>query len=159
MGDINLLNAIRSPIACKRIKDFIEEAHKVLNAKSIDELDDIVWSTRYSNYIDESTYDRMEDDINILKDRLIVNYYAHLIHSYYMEDARVTGPKSDRLRQMFNAITNEPQDAYDLADHHYIAYSTLKNHKRYDPYPERGLTKIKNGMIFRLPIEDNENGS
>ena len=136
----------------RTIKREIEDAYGVITADTFDEIDEIVGTKNILNIaVNEEEY-REVSDIEHMKSILVTNLYARLISHLYHQTLQPKGPKSDRLRRFFRAITTEPQDSYDLADRHYIAYTTLKNHRRYDPFPEKGITKIKDGKIYRQPV-------
>ena len=150
---INLRNSIS-----EHAYDFgvsaINDAHAVMNAETFEEIYSVVDGDIRSFWIDMDTYNSVEKegDIELLKERLIIHFYSYIIHKNYTEEVRIRGPKSDKLRRFFKALTNEPQDAGVLADEYGLEDSTIKNHRRFDPYPERGITKIKNGKIFRQPV-------
>jgi len=132
-------------------------AVEIADAKTKDELKEILCrinqgraiATSLSRWIDMGSFERV-DDLDLLKQRILVNVIGYRMHLKYTSVKSATGPKSDRLRRFFDSITNDPQDVYDLADQFQLAYSVIKQHKRYDTFPERGQTKIKKGMIFRV---------
>ena len=134
------------------IKREIEDAYGVITADSLEEIDEIVGTKNILNIaVNEKEY-REISDIEHMKSVLVTNLYARLISHLYHQTLQSKGPKSNRLRMFFRAITTEPQDSYDLADRYHIAYTTLKNHRRFDPFPEKGITKINNGKIYRQPV-------
>ena len=151
-GSIDLAEPIRKQMFLTGMKGNIERAYEVLNASTVEEIDSIV-SSLGNNLIDMESYKKVSDDIDELKDRLIVHYCSYLIHLNFVGNLQVRGPKGDKIKKFFDAITNDPQDSFDLSDEYGLEYSIVKNHRRFDPYPERGITKIKNGKIFRQPID------
>jgi hypothetical protein len=133
----------------------IVRANEVLNAETFEEVYKIVDEDIYSYFVDMDTYKVVEDygDLELLKERLLIHFYSYIIHTNYTGEIRVRGPKGDRMKRFFNAVTAEPQDAGFLAEKCELKYSVVKNHRRFDTFPERGLTKIKNGDIFRQPVD------
>lgn len=119
------------------------------------------------NRIDFNDFDQVRE-IKTLKERLIVNVIGAEINQVYRRNTAKRGPKGDNIERFFDAITQVPQNHDDILMEHTIllSYDVIRQHRRYDPYgknapkeEQRGITKIKNGMIFRQPIKDNENGS
>ena len=154
MPEINLLNSI-SEQAYEFGVSAIIRANAVLNAETFEEVYEAVDEDIRSYWIDMDTYKRIEErgDINLLKERLIIHFYSYIIHKNYIEEVRVRGPKGDKLKSFFKAITSDPQDVDFLCDKYGLETTTVKNHRRFDPYPERGITKIKNAKIFRQPVD------
>jgi hypothetical protein len=146
---------------CKPIDDFdykmceliFSKATNMLKAETFDEIYAIVDADIFSYYIDLDSYRQLEEkgDIQLLKEKLTVHYYAFNVQKFYTNQIRRRGRKGNRLNRFFEAITTVPRDAFDLADELELEYTTIKNHRRFDMYPERGITKIKNGKIFRQP--------
>lgn len=134
-------------------------AFKVMNAESFDQIRELVENDMYLLHLDMDTFDVLEKkgDIKRLKERLIVNFYCYCLHKHYIKEVRRRGRKGDRLQNFFNEVTPEPINAWELADKHALEYTTIKNHRRFDPYPDRGITKIKNKKIFRQPVDGKNN--
>ena len=131
------------------------QANEMLNAESFEEIFEIVDSNIYSYDLNLEAYRQVEEkgDIQLLKEKLIVHFYSFNLQKFYVGQVRRRGRKGNRLNRFFEAITTVPRDAYDLADELELEYTTIKNHRRFDMYPERGITKIKNGKIFRQPVD------
>jgi len=134
----------------------IRRALLMLDAKTFDEIYGVVDGDIYSFFLDMETYRELEEngDMDLLKERLIVHFYSRNLHKHYVDSVhRKKGRKGDKLRRFFKAVTTEPKHVLDLAEEYELEYTTVKNHRRFDPYPERGITKIKNWMIFRQPVD------
>jgi len=137
---------------------------QIVKAETIEELVNIVellnadnshWAVRWA-YTDVA-YPRDFYDgrsIELLKRQLIVNVVGKNIRELYISKKSTRGPKGDKLKQFFNAITSDPQDVEFLCEKYGIApETTAKNHRRFDMFTERGITKIKNRKIFRQPVD------
>ena len=155
-ANINLL-----PPVTKYAQEFSSEviinAYNVIQAKTFDEIRTLIESAEYTvPTLDWSTFETLEQngDLQMLKERLIVHFYTYTLYKHYLNDIPRSGPKNGRLLRFFDAVTSEPVKVWDLADKYYLEHTTVKNHRRFDPFSEeRGITKIKNGKIFRQPVD------
>ena len=79
---------------------------------------------------------------------MIVNVISKQIKDWYSHDRSIRGSKGDRFLKFFDVVDEEPKDWRELAAEYFLEDLTIKNHRRFDPYPERGVTKTKNGRFL-----------
>ena len=152
---INCRERLRHKYSYDNIKRWVNHANKIINCKSKDELRTIVLEGRsvMRQLVDAETFEAVED-FKELQQRLLVKLAGKKIHYFVVKEITTKGPKGNNITRFFDEVTEQPQDPYDIMDEYscHLSPNTIKNHKRYDPFREsRGFTKIKNGMIFRLP--------
>ena len=105
-------------------------------------------------HIDFDQYELIHN-VEPLIQQLVMNIILPELAKLHAKGSSVRGPKSNRIRQFFDVLTTEPMDMFEVEEYYGLSQGTLKNHRKYDPFKERGLTVTKNYMIYRLPI-DNE---
>ena len=152
---INLLKPVTKNAYSMALHIF-NRASEMLNAETFDEIYATVHEDIYWYYLDVDSYRQLEEhgNIELLKERLLVHFYSENLHLHYLDSVtRVKGRKGDKLQRFFQAVTTEPKHVWDLIEQYDLKISTVKNHRRFDPYPERGITKIKDWMIFRQPVD------
>jgi hypothetical protein len=152
---IDLRKAVHKQSTVNGTNVWIKIGALVFTSETKEQLADVVFDTVCPTWlmIDRKQFDEI-DDVEVLKERILVHLVSKKLADIHRKENSRKGPKTDRLRRFFDAIKNEPVNAVQLAEQFFIMETTLKNHRRYDVYPERGLTKITKGMIFRLPLDD-----
>ncbi len=89
------------------------------------------------------------------KKQLLTDLYRELteLHGELPSKPKKPGRKSTKIRDAYDAITNEPQSLNDLLTKFDVSMGAMKQHKRFDPFPERGKihtkTIAKVTMIWR----------
>ena len=151
MRKIDLRQAVHKQSTANATKLWMRIGCLVLTSDTKEQLAEVVFDKLCPLWLllDKKQFDEI-DDVEVLKERILVYVVGKRFADIHRKENSRKGPKTDRLRRFFNAISNEPVNAVLLAEQFLIMETTLKNHRRYDVYPERGLTKIKNGKIFRM---------
>ena len=152
---INCRERLRYKYSYDNIRRWINNANKIMNCKTKDELRSVVLEGRSTmrQMVDIDSFET-ETDFTELKQRLLVKLTGKKIHDFVVKEMTAKGPKGNNIKRFFDQVTEHPQDPYEIMEEHicYLSPNTIKNHKRYDPFRgTRGFTKIKNSMIFRLP--------
>lgn len=151
MQKVNLKLGIHRKNTPISINTWIQIGHLISQATTKEELSKIVLDRVCPTWImiDKKQYEEISN-LATLKERLIVHIVARRIKEILHKEQSIRGPKSDRMRRFFNELTTEHQDIFDVMELYGLSYNTIKNHRRYDLFPERGITKIKNDKIFRM---------
>ena len=147
---VNLQKGIHKKATVRGITTYIDIGYQIMQATSKDELSNIVLDKLSPTWliIDKKQYNRI-DDFETLKNRILVHVIGKRINQIINQERSVPGPKSDRIKKFFDELTTEPMDVDYVIERYNLASNTIKNHRRYDLFPERGLTKIKKQQIFR----------
>lgn len=147
---VNLQEGIHKSGTIRGITAYIDIGFQVMHANTKDDLSKIVLDKLSPTWllIDKKQYNSI-NDVEILKNRILVHIIGKRINEIINQERSVPGPKSDRIRMFFNELTTEAIEIEYVIEHYKLSSNTLKNHRRYDLFPERGLTKIKNKKIFR----------
>jgi len=147
-SDIDVRKAVRTPHTYDPLKRYVEYGKELTQCKNKEEVKDLLKRTRTWKRVDTRAFE-MTDDLTLLKERLMFYWIAENIHKYYTKEASRPGPRGDRLRRMFESINETPVHYLDVADKFNISRNILKQHRRYDTCPDRGITQIQKGMITR----------
>lgn len=145
-----------NPLSVNRMWDVMYDAVDIYAADTEEELIEVLKNGQ-AQLIDDIHPDSLRKlgDIEMVNEKIVYWICGSLISDTY-KNIRRRGRKSNNIKGFFNKVTNVPIDPDELQERYgcYLSPNVIKQHKRYDTYPERGLTKIKNGMIFRLPKEE-----
>jgi hypothetical protein len=74
------------------------------------------------------------------KEQRLADLYRRLvdIHGALPSKPKKPGRKGTRIRDAFDVITTEAQSLDDLLERFGVSLATIRQHKRFDPFPERG---------------------
>jgi len=147
-SDIDVRKTLKTPHTYGPLKRYIEYGKELTQCKTKEEVKDLLKRTLTWKQVDTRSFE-MLDDLTLLKERLMFFWIAENIHKHYTKEANRPGPRGDRLRRVFESIDETPIHYLDLAEKFNISKNTLKQHRRFDTCPERGITQIQKGMITR----------
>ena len=91
------------------------------------------------------------------KEQLLNDLYRQLTehHGVLPTKPKKPGRKGSKIRDAYNAITTEPQSFEDLLKTFDVSINTMRQHGRFDPFPERGKIHTKtiagSTLIWREP--------
>ncbi len=89
--------------------------------------------------IESTKYDNDE------KETLLNDLYRKLREEHGVLPAKPKKPgrKGSKIRNAYDAITSDPQSFDDLLEKFDVSINTMRQHKRFDPFPERGKIHTK----------------
>jgi len=147
-SDIDVRKAVRTANTYDPITRQIRFGQRLIDCNSKEEVKDLLKSTRVWKRVDTRAFEKI-DNLTLLKERLMFYWIAENIHKHYTKEASRPGPRGDRLRRMFESIDETPIHFRDVAEEFSISINILKQHRRFDTCPEKGITQIQKGMITR----------
>lgn len=74
------------------------------------------------------------------KEKRLFDLYTKLVNEYgvIQPKTRKRGRKGTKIHDAYDSITSTPQNLDDLLQKFDISIATMRQHKRFDPFPERG---------------------
>lgn len=138
-----LTKNFHDPVAPIGVEHWLQIGAEIQNLWDLPELVTYITSP-YNGIIPFLTGDLpQEDDFDALKEKILVNVVAERVSYYYHKEKTVMGKKDDRVKKFFAALTEEPQDFYEMLEDFGLSENTVKNFKRNDHLRHIGKPKRK----------------
>lgn len=79
------------------------------------------------------------------KEQRLIDLYKQLvdIHGIIEPKPKKRGRKGTKIQDAYHAVTYTPQSLDDLLQKFDVSTAAMKQHKRFDPFPERGKIHTK----------------
>jgi len=139
----------------QEVQQWMFIAYEIMFTDNSQTLEEFVYDEELPlfKFIDFDQYEAIHN-VEPLIQQIVMNVILPELAKLQVKGSSVRGPKSDRIRQFFDNLTTVPMDMFEVEEYYGLSQGTLKNHRRHDPFKDRGLTATKKYKIFRLPIKD-----